>query len=217
MNIKDIQDSTPVPEDMLSDIFAKQRQLMEKYHKIEKDNGLLICEEVPVNLHDSKGQQRLKDFFWRVTEEIAEALEALDNNDHDHFQEELADALHFLVEACILAGGLQYDKGVGPGEDTLKLMFNRYSMYPGYYGYGYIYKCAMEAIRDLGLAANCLKNKPWKQTHIATDTVRFHRCLSKAFQSFIELFKVSGFTAESLYDIYFKKNKVNQFRQRSGY
>lgn len=124
--------------DMLADIFARQLELMEKYHPIEKANGLIVCEDVPVNLHDPRGQHRLKDFAWRVTEELGEAM-------------------------------------------------------------------------------NCLKNKPWKQTHMETDELHYKEELADAFHFFIELCILSGIGPEELYDLYFRKSEVNKFRQRSGY
>jgi len=98
---------------MLEAIFERQKELIEKYHPIEKKNGLLITEDMPVNLNDAKGQQRLKDFAWRVTEEIGEAMNCLKNKpwkqtqmetDVEHYYEELVDAFHFFVELCIISG-----------------------------------------------------------------------------------------------------------------
>jgi NTP pyrophosphatase (non-canonical NTP hydrolase) len=223
MNVNNVADPQEKPQCMLTEIFEKQASLMEKYHHIEKANGLLICEDNPINIHDKKGQLRLKDFFWRVTEEVGEALEALDAEDYDHFYEELADALHFLVEACILAGGLRSD--IEFQKDGLVEIFNRVSTdfnADGLYmltedGRRYVYYRAMIFIRDIGLVGNCLKNKPWKQTHILTDEDKFHKCLWTAFVSFIALCEIAGFTAEGLYNMYFRKNEVNKFRQRSGY
>ena len=61
----------------LTAIFNRQKDLMAKYHDIEKGIGLMQTEDCPVNLHDRRGQARLKDFAWRATEEIAEAMECL--------------------------------------------------------------------------------------------------------------------------------------------
>lgn len=76
MNIKDFK-AEQIQGDKLVAIFDKQKSLMDKYHHIEAASGLCQTEDCPVNLHDKKGQARLKDFSWRVTEEIAEAMEAL--------------------------------------------------------------------------------------------------------------------------------------------
>ena len=86
---------------------------MVKYHAIEVTNGHKVPQKVPVNLHDRHDQQYLKDFAWRITEEIGEAMNTLKNKpwkqselttDVDHFKEELIDGFHFYVELLILTG-----------------------------------------------------------------------------------------------------------------
>lgn len=104
VNINNIKYNDDIRGDRLKAIFKKQKKLMDKYHQIEKDNGLLQTEEVPVDLHSKFGQARLKDFAWRITEELGEALEAFRiHKDPKHCNEEIADALHFLTEMTILA------------------------------------------------------------------------------------------------------------------
>ena len=56
-------------------IFNRQKELMAKYEGIEAKNGLLETPDVPVDIDSYKGQARLKNFAWRVTEELTEALE----------------------------------------------------------------------------------------------------------------------------------------------
>ena len=48
---------------------------MAKYEHIEEANGMLETKDVPVDIDSRKGQARLKNFAWRFTEELAEALE----------------------------------------------------------------------------------------------------------------------------------------------
>ena len=50
--------------DRLVAIFNRQKELMSKYHDIEKRSGLLQTEDCPVNLDDKRGQARIKDFSW---------------------------------------------------------------------------------------------------------------------------------------------------------
>ena len=138
MNIKDIDKNKKEVICRLEDVFKRQKELMAKYHEIEKKNGLLQTDKVPVDINSHMGQQRLKDFAWRVTEELGEAM-------------------------------------------------------------------------------NCLKNKPWKQTHFQTDLDHYYEEISDAFHFFIELCILSGLDAEDLYQLYYRKSKVNQFRQRSNY
>lgn len=69
----------------------------------------------------------------------------------------------------------------------------------------------------LQIARNTLKNKPWKQTHMLTDLEQYEQNLKKVTYSLFTFFYFAGFTKESLFHIYYKKNKVNQFRIESKY
>jgi len=86
---------------------------LEKYHDIEKDNGLLLYEKIPIDLHDRHGQVRVRELIRRCVEEMVEASHTLKNSpwkqshvltDIDHFCEEIADAFHFFIELCISVG-----------------------------------------------------------------------------------------------------------------
>ena len=138
MNITDVDKNENKVICRLQDVFNRQKELMEKYHDIEKKNGLLQTEQVPVDINSHMGQQRLKDFAWRVTEEIGEAM-------------------------------------------------------------------------------NCLKNKPWKQTQMLTDRPKFKKYIQEAYSRLLGIFFTAGYKMEDIYILYFKKNAVNQFRQRSKY
>jgi hypothetical protein len=51
-----------------------------------------------------------------------------------------------------------------------------------------------------------------------TDVVKFKSYIAKAFDSLLECFRLAGIKdEEEVYDLYFKKNKVNQFREQSNY
>jgi len=76
---------------------------------------------------------------------------------------------------------------------------------------------AWRLTEEIGEAMNCLKNKPWKQSEMATDSAHFYEELADAFHFFIEMCIIAGLDAKSLYMIYMKKSEVNKFRQRSKY
>lgn len=204
--------------DMLKAIFDRQKSLMDKYHDIEAKSGLLQTPDCPVNLDDKRGQARIKDFSWRVTEELGEALDA--RNQNDHYQEELIDGLHFLTELTILAGK-DYDTlmdEVSPYcpdrlcqlvEDAQDLML--------YYESDRLDFWVTQFIEDIGMMCNCLKNKPWKQSMMKTDRKAFYTKLNDTWCSYITILVVSGMTAEDIANTYLKKSQVNQFRQRSNY
>lgn len=69
----------------------------------------------------------------------------------------------------------------------------------------------------LQIARNTLKNKPWKQTEMMTDENLFENEMMKATISLFKFFSFAGFNKISLYTIYYKKNRVNKFRQESKY
>ena len=217
MNVDDVKDKD-VPAfspTAIFDIYIRQAELMDKYHEIEKDNGF-ARPDVPVDLDDRFSQALIKDFAWRVTEELAESTEALGGDDLHHAREEAADALHFLIELFILTNFPPQEvarrleclpeelldhvrsESADPTIRTAKLM-------------------AYNVVEELGKAMNCLKQKAWKQTHVLTDQNRFYDSLSLAFGNFCVYCGTIDHTPETLYNYYFKKSEVNKFRQRSAY
>ena len=204
-----------VQGDRLKAIFDRQKELMEKYHHIEERSGLLQTGDCPVNLDDRRGQARIKDFAWRLTEELGEALDAEANQ--LHYQEELIDGLHFLTELTILAGKdyntiTSFDPDTN--KDYLDLLYDDgREMALGYD----LDKLVKVFVKELGMMCNCLKNKPWKQSHMRTDKEAFYDRLEKVWLTYMGILAVSGMETTDIVDIYFKKSQVNKFRQRSNY
>lgn len=113
MNIKDVQIPNDLTQfgDMLGYMMAKQEEHARAYLEIEKDRRA-TC-DCPVNLDDPLGQDTIKDFAYRIVEELSEATNCLKMKpwtqthiltDRDHFLEELSDALHFFLELLVLVG-----------------------------------------------------------------------------------------------------------------
>lgn len=69
----------------------------------------------------------------------------------------------------------------------------------------------------INIGRNFLKNKPWKQTQELTDVTRYDEQIILGFIAYLGYLKAMGFTAESLYTLCYKKNRVNHFRQESHY
>lgn len=125
VNVNDFSNERP-EGDMLEIIFKRQTELMEKYDPIEEKN---LGHELPhgvFDLDNPQSQARIKDFAWRVTEEIGEAMNCLKNKpwksthmktDEIHFREELIDGFHFYVEMLIHCG---FD-----AESLLKMYLNK--------------------------------------------------------------------------------------------
>ena len=140
-------------------------------------------------------------------EEVAEAIEAFRQNETMHFAEELIDALHFFTEL---------NKLVGKDADYFELD-NIFKIEPEGLSLESLYTMNGMLSEKYGLLCNTLKNKPWKQSHISTDKIKFYELLKDSFEYFIYMLKESGFSKEEIYNVYFKKNKVNNFRIRSKY
>lgn len=207
-----------VEGDLLQAIFDRQKSLMGKYHDIELKSGLLQTEDCPVNLDDKRGQACIKDFSWRVTEELGEALDARANS--DHYQEELIDGLHFLTELTVLAGkdyGTILPEGIPTyHEDHLEDLVENAKNLMDDYG-GNLTYWVTKFIEQLAMMCNCLKNKPWKQSMMKTDQEAFYHRLTNVWVYYITILVASGMNAQDIANIYLKKSQVNQFRQRSNY
>lgn len=212
------------PKDLLKDIFEHQHKLAEKYIPIEKSNGLCLYDKLPADIDDSKAQARIKDMSWRAIEEVAEAMEAYYKGEMIHFYEELADALHFLVEKYLLCDFYPYKyylytryfPTVGQPISELGSWFNSPKEL-GMDKYDNLYIAVADFTVASGLTCNCLKNKPWKQSQVLTDEQYFRLKLTEEFNTFINICSIAGFDDKSLYDMYIRKNQVNQFRQNSKY
>jgi hypothetical protein len=210
MNIKDFPSHYTKEHlpNMWDYIFQRQKELAKKYNVIEGEQGLRWVIESPVDLDDPKGQLQLKDYAWRVVEEVGESLESyfITMDELVHAQEELADGLHFMVE-LVLAAGLD--------ASDIKNIFSlehfsdsrKYEEFKSY---------AANFIMHLGASINCLKLKPWKQTHEKTDKAVFHQRLKIAFLHYIALMLCLMEPVEVL-NLYFSKSEVNKFRIRSNY
>jgi hypothetical protein len=189
---------------------------MEKYSTIEPHP---FGDQIPVNLHGSYGQSRLKDFAWRITEELGEALEAARIHPEitSHYDEELSDALHFLVEFTILAGLNENDikSSYSSSVDGLSILYEAAKDYPHPEGGPWAWVGLV--VEALATTCNTLKNKPWKTTQMVTDVDYFRKKLLETWLRFIQLCILSNISEEYLYSLYFKKSEVNKFRQRSNY
>jgi len=209
--------------DKLFGIFYRQRELMADYEHIEAGNGLLLTHEVPVELNCRFGQARLKDFAWRMTEELGESLNSYES--FEKFNEELADALHFLVEFTILAG-------IAP-EELLKnkeILYEDVDFLDALYmdskapfvpmpkrDYSDLALHTMEVIKSMAIACNLLKNRPWKTSYRETSRFTFSQEVQAVWYAFISLTRRSGIVPHLLYLLYMGKAQVNETRQQTGY
>lgn len=231
MNIDDVVTKDiviPPAHEVFPQIFAKQVGLIHQYIDIERRNGFykpdLNLTVALAPLDDAQFQNWLKNTFWRTTEELAEAVETIPvllgnqwekwDNDHGvrHFYEEIIDAVHFFVEASIYLRVPPKACGEWLITALSKVELGRIKATEAN-----VMEAITVFIMRLGLTANCLKNKPWKSTHMATDTNDFNTKLLSSWHSLCMLLALVGLNHEKLFCLYFKKHAVNKFRQGSNY
>lgn len=230
MNVNDFNIEIPVGEP-LEIIFGHQRKLMNEYHAIEERNvqrrvpsrpGILGKHDGPLDIQDRFSQLHLKDFAWRITEELTEASLCLgphmNEDDEVHYLEEIVDALHFSIEFCIMSG---IAKDIDKDYAVLDHLFRFADQYPlelrDLGSQDLMRSVIYKAIEKLGEACNRLKLKPWKSTGMLTDETLFRQSVEEYFLCFINVCKASGFTPRTLTAMYLNKNAVNQFRIRTNY
>lgn len=196
----------------LTAVFDKQKELMEKYEVIEHENGFNVPSNIPVDINDKFDQHRLKDFAWRITEELAEAIEQIRFRNVKEAHGELADVLHFMAEMTILAG--LEDEAIKVFEESpwssIKVAqeLKDDENYTRYYG---------ELTYTLAMACHELKNKPWKQSHRETDEGAFTLYMKSFWRNFIYLCHETLLQADELFEEYHSKHAINKDRQKNGY
>jgi len=173
---------------------------MRKFHQIEANNGLLVL-DVPVDLQSFRGQARIRDYAWRVTEELAEALHAETLGDR---LEELADGLHFMTEMLLNAGVFSAD--MVSLEDMMGLTRLPHDFDQSVSGF----------IQNLGMTMNLLTNRPWKQTPRPLIEPMFHTQLIQLFTHYCQLCETAGHVPSSLWEDYVLKAAENHKRIEDG-
>ena len=74
-----------------------------------------------------------------------------------------------------------------------------------------------EVIYELNKARNFLKCRPWKQTQVMTKEIDFQESLVKSFYLYMGFLAMNGFTPCGLFSLFFKKQRLNLWRQKTNY
>lgn len=157
------------------------------------------------DINTLEDQELFKKLCWQIVEELTEAMEAKDKNEKDHVLEELIDAFNFMLE-----------------------LYQLYGMAPDF-AWGHTYRFRkdiadenfeeniLELIKTIGLAANCLKNREWRQSQYMVDLVVFEERLWNIWAMFVMLFGNIGVTEDKVRELWSLKYQVNLFRIKSKY
>lgn len=193
-----IQDFKPFIKSW-EEIYALQGELQLMYRPYFKE-----C-IANFDINTLEDQELFKKLCWQIVEELTEAMEAKDKNEKDHVLEELIDAFNFMLE-----------------------LYQLYGMAPDFawgHTYGFRKDIAdenfeeniLELIKTIGLAANCLKNREWRQSQYMVDLVVFEERLWNIWAMFAMLFGNIGVTEDKVRELWSLKYQVNLFRIKSKY
>lgn len=181
------------------EIYALQGELQLMYRPYFKERIANF------DINTLEDQELFKKLCWQIVEELTEAMEAKDKNEEDHVLEELIDAFNFMLE-----------------------LYQLYGMAPDFawgHTYGFRKDIAdenfeeniLELIKTIGLAANCLKNREWRQSQYMVDLVVFEERLWNIRVMFAMLFGSIGVTEDKVRELWSLKYQVNVFRIKSKY
>lgn len=142
-------------------------------------------------------QCRFKELCYRVFEEICEALDALNN--HDHFVEEVADAMIFWNLTKFLATGQHLNPEGLIARESGSPIIDR-----------------SQPLVDLGLMTNAMKLRPWRRQFTPIDRGQFTVLLER-FESTFTSWIAQNASMKSIKSAIDRKDQVNAFRLRSNY
>jgi hypothetical protein len=180
---------------MLHKVFEYQESLMKKLHPVEVSLGY-SPPLYPIDLGSRKAQDWFRLMSWYFTEELLEAMLAEKKDE----AEELADALHFAVELCILAG-------IDADEVKAHAQLDMFDEVPWTYQ-------LQDVLVPLGAANNLLKAKHWKLNPQETDPEKFKRHLREMLHRLLSYIRHHGYC---FHTDYFAKHKINEQRIRDKY
>lgn len=195
MNIKDFKESTlrEWPE-----IFTLQREVNEAFDP----NFAEAAENFDISYHGD--QEIFKHYCWCITEELMEALEAVELEEPTHITEELTDALNFTIQLCDLYGWT--------AEDVFGDRFHIDCA-----AAGSLREAVLDAVYHIGITANCLKNRQWRESQYLVDLYEFENRFAKVMPMIIRTFKAIGVPENEIRRLWDLKYQVNKFRIDSRY
>ena len=181
------------------EIYALQGELQLMYRPYFKERIANF------DINTLEDQELFKKLCWQIVEELTEAMEAKDKNEKDHVLEELIDAFNFMLELYQLYGmvpDFAWGRTYGFRKDIADENFE---------------ENILELIKTIGLAANCLKNREWRQSQYMVDLVVFEERLWNIWATFAMFFGSIGVTEDKVRELWSLKYQVNLFRIKSKY
>ena len=179
------------------EIYALQGELQLMYRPYFKERIANF------DINTLEDQELFKKLCWQIVEELTEAMEAKDKNEKDHVLEELIDAFNFMLELYQLYGMTPtFDWTLPKWAQVLEEDFAG---------------DLLTLIGNIGMTANCLKNREWRQSQYMVDLVVFEDRLKWIWTYFVIMFEHLGLSETRVKELWSLKYQVNVFRIKSKY
>lgn len=180
------------------EIYALQGELQLMYRPYFKERIANF------DINTLEDQELFKKLCWQIVEELTEAMEAAREPDDEHLAEELIDAFNFMLELYQLYGMTPpLDWTLPKWAQTMRVEFWSADM--------------LALIGTIGMTANCLKNREWRQSQYLVDLVVFEDRLKSIWTAFIVVLYHAGLSATQVKELWSLKYQVNLFRIKSKY
>lgn len=180
------------------EIYALQGELQLMYRPYFKERIANF------DINTLEDQELFKKLCWQIVEELTEAMEAAEKPDDEHLAEELIDAFNFMLELYHLYGMTPpLDWTLPKWAQIMNVEFWSADM--------------LALIGTIGMTANCLKNREWRQSQYLVDLVVFENRLKSIWTAFIVVLYHAGFSETQVKELWSLKYQVNLFRIKSKY
>lgn len=180
------------------EIYARQGELQLMYRPYFKERIANF------DINTLEDQELFKKLCWQIVEELTEAMEAAEKSDDEHLAEELIDAFNFMLELYQLYGMTPpLDWTLPRWAQIMKVEFWSADM--------------LALIGTIGMTANCLKNREWRQSQYLVDLMVFENRLKSIWTAFIVVLYHAGLSETRVKELWSLKYQVNLFRIKSKY
>ena len=163
------------------------------------------------DLDTLEDQETFKRYSWRIVEELTEALDAKEKKEGDHVSEELIDGLNFLMELYHLVG-IPFEH-----LDQNRIFILDHFFWSEGRKTNLIEALILQFIKKLGMVANLLKNRTWRNSQYLVDLHVFNREFLILWVYYFKILATAGMSYKSVKDLWSLKYQVNLFRIESNY
>lgn len=206
MNTTDVKYNGQIKS--FEEMLVLAREQFEEYEKIE---GIDDWSKYDFSIDCSCDQMKFKDMLQiRFIEELTEASTAIDDCE-EHFWEEIGDALNFFLSAYIMCGA-DFNKLKDP-QKFLPL----YGIKERITSTSKFSLEAYPVIEAVGSLCNLLKNRPWTESNFLVSIYDFNIRLSHLWDRFWIFMGNMNLTRDDVFEMFYKKLKVNEHRRSTGY